>query len=218
MTSVLGMMLNSSVVVQGKMVKQRPRLHFQAFGRGRVSWKAPCKKGCETVSRLLSWHGTRFWVCITFCKVQQGDSVTKPDYYYYYHHLFWKQQFPPCLARVRRLTQYEVSPHTPGHCPFRLQTKQFHAIIHTLSPSPPTQNKNKQKFLLFGTGGVVIVWGLNLGPGGTTCRMFMVNTWLAENGGEPKSLAVIWHGMKRFYIHLIDNNKYAELSYELFEA
>ena len=33
---------------------------------------------------LLSSHGSHFWVCITFCKVRHGDSVTKPDYYYYY--------------------------------------------------------------------------------------------------------------------------------------
>ena len=31
---------------------------------------------------LLSWHGSHFWVCITFCKVRHGDNVTKPDYYY----------------------------------------------------------------------------------------------------------------------------------------
>ena len=31
----------------------------------------------------------------------------------------------------------EVSPHIPEHCPCRLQTKQFHAIIYTLQVSPP---------------------------------------------------------------------------------
>ena len=36
---------------------------------------------------LLSWHGSHFWVCIKFCKVRHGDSVTKPDYYYYYYSL-----------------------------------------------------------------------------------------------------------------------------------
>ena len=40
----------------------------------------PAGKG---VVGLLSWHGSHFWVCITFCKVHHGDSVTKPDYYYY---------------------------------------------------------------------------------------------------------------------------------------
>ena len=42
----------------------------------------PAGKG---VVGLLSWHGSHFWVCITFCKVRHGDSVTKPDYYYYYY-------------------------------------------------------------------------------------------------------------------------------------
>ena len=37
------------------------------------------KKG---VVGMLSWHGSHFWVCITFCRVRHGDSVTKPDYYY----------------------------------------------------------------------------------------------------------------------------------------
>ena len=32
---------------------------------------------------LLSWHGSQFWVCITFCKVRHSDSVTKPDYYFF---------------------------------------------------------------------------------------------------------------------------------------
>ena len=31
-----------------------------------------------------SRQSTHFWVCITFCRVRHGDSVTKPDYYYYY--------------------------------------------------------------------------------------------------------------------------------------
>ena len=30
-----------------------------------------------------SRQSTHFWVCITFCRVRHGDSVTKPDYYYY---------------------------------------------------------------------------------------------------------------------------------------
>ena len=32
-----------------------------------------------------SRQSTHFWVCITFCRVRHGDSVTKPDYYYYYY-------------------------------------------------------------------------------------------------------------------------------------
>ena len=33
-----------------------------------------------------SRQSTHFWVCITFCRVRHGDSVTKPDYYYYYYY------------------------------------------------------------------------------------------------------------------------------------
>ena len=33
-----------------------------------------------------SRQSTHFWVCITFCKVRHGDSVTKPDYFYYYYY------------------------------------------------------------------------------------------------------------------------------------
>ena len=32
---------------------------------------------------------------------------------------------------------YEVPPHIPEYCPFRLQTKHFHITLHTLSPSLP---------------------------------------------------------------------------------
>ena len=32
---------------------------------------------------------------------------------------------------------YEVPPHIPVYCQFRLQTKHFHVIIHTFSPSLP---------------------------------------------------------------------------------
>ena len=35
---------------------------------------------------FFSWHGLHFWICILFCKVHHGDSVTKPDYYYYYYY------------------------------------------------------------------------------------------------------------------------------------
>ena len=42
---------------------------------------------------MLSWHGSHFWVCITFCRVRHGDSVTKPDYYYYYYYE-WNCFFP----------------------------------------------------------------------------------------------------------------------------
>ena len=74
---VLDIMLNSSVVVQGMTVKLQPCLRFRAGGWGCVKWKASAGKG---VVGMLSWHGSHFWVCITFCKVCHGGSVTKPDY------------------------------------------------------------------------------------------------------------------------------------------
>ena len=37
--------------------------------------------------------------------------------------------FLPHSARVRRLPQYEVSPHFPEHCQFRLLPKHFQVII-----------------------------------------------------------------------------------------
>ena len=49
--------------------------------------------GLNTFAKHLKTHvfrdayprqGTHFWVCITFCKVRNSGSVTKPDYYYYY--------------------------------------------------------------------------------------------------------------------------------------
>ena len=47
--------------------------------------------GLDTFAKHLKTHlfglaysrqSTHFWVCITFCRVRHGDSVTKPDYYY----------------------------------------------------------------------------------------------------------------------------------------
>ena len=58
--------------------------HACAFGRvdeAVSGGKPPAGKG---VVGMLSWHGSHFWVCITFCKVRHGDSVAKPDYYYYF--------------------------------------------------------------------------------------------------------------------------------------
>ena len=59
--------------------------HACTFGRvdeAVSGGKPPAGKG---VVGLFSWHGAHYWVCITFYKVRQGDSVTKPDYYYYCH-------------------------------------------------------------------------------------------------------------------------------------
>ena len=75
--------------------------HACAFGRvdeAVSGGKPPAGKG---VVGLLGWHGSHFRVCITFCKVRHGDSVTKPDYYYYYFicelYFMWSQfHMRPC--------------------------------------------------------------------------------------------------------------------------
>ena len=61
-------------------MKLWPCLHFPACGWDCVRWKAPAEK---VVNSLLSWHGSHYWFCITFCKVQHNDSVTKVQYYYF---------------------------------------------------------------------------------------------------------------------------------------
>ena len=57
----------------------------------------PAEKG---VVGMLSWHGSHFWVCITFCKVRHGDSVTKPDYYYYYYRGTGASVFMGCCFKA----------------------------------------------------------------------------------------------------------------------
>ena len=54
----------------------------------------------------------------------------------HHHHLFWKRPFLPHQARVRRLPIWSPSTYL-WNCPFRVQTKHFHVIIHTFSPSLP---------------------------------------------------------------------------------
>ena len=44
--------------------------------------KSPLQERVWQYTCLLGWHGSHIWVCITFCKVQLGYSVTKSDYYY----------------------------------------------------------------------------------------------------------------------------------------
>ena len=64
--------------------------------------------GLDTFPKHLKTHlfglaysrqGTHFWVCITFCRVRHGDSVTEPDYFYYYYYYYylsldWQQIIP----------------------------------------------------------------------------------------------------------------------------
>ena len=53
-------------------------------------------------------------------------------------HLFLKRPFLPCSARPQTFFPiYEVSPHIPEHCPFRVQTQLIHIILYTFSPSLP---------------------------------------------------------------------------------
>ena len=47
----------------------------------------------------------------------------------------------PRLARVRRSSRNEAPPHIPEHCPFRVQTKRFHIILHTFIPSLPPSTR-----------------------------------------------------------------------------
>ena len=77
----VGMTLNSSVVVQGMTVKLLPCLQFCTFGRVNEDVLGRTPPAGKGVGILLSWHDSHFWVCITFCKVWRGDSVTEPDYY-----------------------------------------------------------------------------------------------------------------------------------------
>ena len=71
----MGVTFNLTVFVRGMTVKLLPC--FRVCGWG---WETTYRKECE--DSLLSWQGSHFWVCITFCKVRHGDSVTKPDYHY----------------------------------------------------------------------------------------------------------------------------------------
>ena len=54
----------------------------------------------------------------------------------HHHHLF--EKFPFFHAELGLdFAPYQFSPHIPENCPLRLQTKQFHVILHTPSPCHP---------------------------------------------------------------------------------
>ena len=59
--TVLGITLNSSVVVQDITVELQPCLLFPACGWTCVRWKAPAGKGVDS---LLSWLCLNFWVLL----------------------------------------------------------------------------------------------------------------------------------------------------------
>ena len=82
--------------------------------------------GLDTFAKHLKTHlfglaysrqGTHFWVCVTFCRVRHGDSVTKPDYYYYYYSKLINF-IPASVIKIHKLisasenyqlTQYKLS-------------------------------------------------------------------------------------------------------------
>ena len=66
---VLGMILNSTVVVQGAMVKLRPCLCFRACGWGCVRWKTLCRKGCGKFVKLT-------WLVLLILYYILCDTVT----------------------------------------------------------------------------------------------------------------------------------------------
>ena len=50
----------------------------------------------------------------------------------------------PRSARVRRSSRNEAPPHIPEHCPFRVQTKHLHIILHTFIPSLPPSTRTSR--------------------------------------------------------------------------
>ena len=112
---------------------------FRSFAvAGPSSWNAlpvglkSSSFGLDTFAKHLKTHlfglaysrqGTHFWVCITFCRVRHGDSVTKPDYYYYYYYyivytknlMIEKLRCPYVCVEIflTFLLQYELSSNRP---------------------------------------------------------------------------------------------------------
>ena len=100
------------VVVQDMTVKLWPCLCFRACGwRG----KPPADKGVDS---LLSWHKLHFWVCITFCKVQHGDSVTKSDYYYIFFiwYIYYCDMEAEIQILLKKFPDSSISIPKPGWC------------------------------------------------------------------------------------------------------
>ena len=61
-------------------------------------------------------------------------------------------------ARVRRSSRNEAPPHIPEHCPFRVQTKRLHIILHTFIPSlPPSTRTSHPCHHHLSTGGHPII-------------------------------------------------------------
>ena len=58
--------------------------------------------------------------------------------YHHHHHLFENLHFFHAKVGLD-IYSYEVRPHIPEYCTFKLQTMLFHFILHTFSPSLPFQ-------------------------------------------------------------------------------
>ena len=59
-------------------------------------------------------------------------------HHHHHHHLFRKKSIFPRSARVRRSSWNEAPSQIPEHCPFRVQSKRLHIILHTFIPSLPS--------------------------------------------------------------------------------
>ena len=81
--------------------------------------------GLDTFAKHLKTHlfglaysrqGTHFWVCVTFCRVRHGDSVTKPDYYYYYYYYYYltKKKFQYLMKHFEKI-QFSPSSGRSGN-------------------------------------------------------------------------------------------------------
>ena len=53
----------------------------------------------------------------------------------------FKTSIFPRSARVRRSSRNEAPPHIPEHCPFSMQTKHLHILLHTFIPSLPPSTR-----------------------------------------------------------------------------
>ena len=77
---------------------------------------------CKFFNNVFTWPV--YWYCI------------QPS-----HHHHHQTSIFPRSSRVRRSSRNEAPPHIPEHCPFRVQTKRLHIILHTLIPSLPPSTR-----------------------------------------------------------------------------
>ena len=101
--------------------------HVCAFGRGEEAVSGGKPLLGKGVDSMLSWHGSHFWVCITFCNVQHGDGVTRPDYYYYNYY---------CSIIYLQIHVMEKSFHTKFVCN-ALYSLHYITLHHRFSTCGP---------------------------------------------------------------------------------